>query len=161
MVFLKALLLYQLLRLGPQHYPWHCWTGLARKLVWVFYLVQINLNELFDQPNIKEHIIISRGHVSNSTDMKDSFSFYKTTDNRRSRENGLHLWVNCRSEWVGRLPSTLVQAVPALLKFSWGISTLMAQEIKNPPCGAGDLDLIPESERSLEENMATHSSILA
>ena len=37
----------------------------------------------------------------------------------------------------------------------------MAQVVKNPPCSAGDLDLIPGSERSLEENMATHSSILA
>ena len=26
----------QLLRLGPQHYPWHCCIGLARKFVWVF-----------------------------------------------------------------------------------------------------------------------------
>ena len=62
---------------------------------------------------------------------------------------------------MGRLPSTLIQAVPALLKFSRGIWTLMAQVVKNPPCSAGDPDLIPGSERSLEENMATHSSILA
>ena len=33
--------------------------------------------------------------------------------------------------------------------------------VKNPPANAGDAGLIPGSERSLEEEMATHSSILA
>ena len=36
--------------------------------------------------------------------------------------------------------------------------------VKNPPAnagGSGDVDLIPKSGRSLEEEMATHSSILA
>ena len=32
---------------------------------------------------------------------------------------------------------------------------------KAPACKAGDLGLIPESGRSLEKEMATHSSILA
>ena len=32
---------------------------------------------------------------------------------------------------------------------------------KEPACNAGDLDLIPGSERSPEKGMATHSSILA
>ena len=33
--------------------------------------------------------------------------------------------------------------------------------VKNPPVSAGDLDLIPESGRSLEKEMTSHSSILA
>ena len=33
--------------------------------------------------------------------------------------------------------------------------------VKNPPANAGDTDLTPESGRSPEEEMATHSSILA
>ena len=33
--------------------------------------------------------------------------------------------------------------------------------VKNPPANAGDTGSIPGSERSLEEEMATHSSILA
>ena len=33
--------------------------------------------------------------------------------------------------------------------------------VKNPPANAGDMGLIPGSERSLEKKMATHSSILA
>ena len=32
--------------------------------------------------------------------------------------------------------------------------------VKNPPAGAGDLGSIPGSGRSLEEEMATHSSTL-
>ena len=32
--------------------------------------------------------------------------------------------------------------------------------VKNPPAGAGDLGSIPRSGRSLEEEMATHSSTL-
>ena len=40
----------------------------------------------------------------------------------------------------------------------------MALMVKNPPANAGDIrdaGLIPESERSLREGMAMHSSILA
>ena len=40
----------------------------------------------------------------------------------------------------------------------------VALVVKNPPVNAGDIidaGLIPESRRSLEEGMATHSSILA
>ena len=33
--------------------------------------------------------------------------------------------------------------------------------VKNLPANAGDVGLIPELERSLEKEMATHSSILA
>ena len=33
--------------------------------------------------------------------------------------------------------------------------------VKNPPANAGGADPIPELGRSLEEEMATHSSILA
>ena len=33
--------------------------------------------------------------------------------------------------------------------------------VKNPPANAGDVGLIPGSERSLEEEMATHLRILA
>ena len=33
--------------------------------------------------------------------------------------------------------------------------------VKNPPANAGDSGLIPGSGRSLEKEMATHSSILA
>ena len=33
--------------------------------------------------------------------------------------------------------------------------------VKNLPANAGDMDLIPESGRPLEKEMATHSSILA
>ena len=33
--------------------------------------------------------------------------------------------------------------------------------LKNPPASAGDTDLIPGSERPLEKEMATHSSIFA
>jgi len=46
-------------------------------------------------------------------------------------------------------------------------STLLAQSVKNQPamqvttCNAGDPSLIPGSEDSLENEMATHSSILA
>ena len=41
------------------------------------------------------------------------------------------------------------------------VSSLVAQTVKNPPANAGDLGSIPESGRSLEKEMATHSSILA
>ena len=34
-------------------------------------------------------------------------------------------------------------------------------EVKNPPANAGDMGLIPGLGRSLEKEMATHSSILA
>ena len=34
-------------------------------------------------------------------------------------------------------------------------------EVKNPPANAGDVGPIPGSGRSLEKDMATHSSILA
>ena len=40
----------------------------------------------------------------------------------------------------------------------------VAPVVKNPPANAGDIrdvDLIPGSERPLEKEMATHSSILA
>ena len=37
----------------------------------------------------------------------------------------------------------------------------MTQDSKEPACNAGDLGSIPESGRSLEKEMATHSSILA
>ena len=37
----------------------------------------------------------------------------------------------------------------------------MVQMVKNPPTNVGDLGLIPGLGRSLEEGMATHSSILA
>jgi len=33
--------------------------------------------------------------------------------------------------------------------------------VKNPPANAGDMGLLPESGRSLEEEIATYSSILA
>ena len=33
--------------------------------------------------------------------------------------------------------------------------------VKNPPANAGDMDLIPGREDPLEEEMATHSSVLA
>ena len=33
--------------------------------------------------------------------------------------------------------------------------------VKNPPANAGDVGSIPGSEDPLEENMATHSSVLA
>ena len=32
--------------------------------------------------------------------------------------------------------------------------------VKNPPANAGDVGLIPESGRSLEKEMATHSHVL-
>ena len=37
----------------------------------------------------------------------------------------------------------------------------MVQMVKNPPTNAGDLGLIPGLGRSLEEGMATYSSVLA
>ena len=37
----------------------------------------------------------------------------------------------------------------------------MAQWVKNPLANAGDVGLIPQSEDSLEKEIATHSSILA
>jgi len=37
----------------------------------------------------------------------------------------------------------------------------MAQVVKNPPANAGDVASIPESGRSLGEEMASHFSILA
>ena len=37
----------------------------------------------------------------------------------------------------------------------------VAQMVKNLPANGGDLGSIPESGRSLEKEMATHSSILA
>ena len=37
----------------------------------------------------------------------------------------------------------------------------MAQTVESPPANAGDLGLIPGSERSPGEEMATHSSIIA
>ena len=37
----------------------------------------------------------------------------------------------------------------------------MVQWVKNPPANAGDLGLIPGLGRSLEKEMAIHSSILA
>ena len=37
----------------------------------------------------------------------------------------------------------------------------MAQRVKSLPANAGDLGVIPGSGRSLEKEMATHSSILA
>ena len=42
-----------------------------------------------------------------------------------------------------------------------GSSTTGGSVVKNPPASAGDADLIPGSEGSLEKEMATHSSILA
>ena len=39
-------------------------------------------------------------------------------------------------------------------------ASLVAQSTESA-CHAGDLDLIPESGRSLEKDMATHSNILA
>ena len=47
--------------------------------------------------------------------------------------------------------------------FKRGVSQV-APVVKNPPANAGDIrdvDLIPGSERPLEKEMATHSSILA
>ena len=41
----------------------------------------------------------------------------------------------------------------------WGFPG--ASVVKNPPANAGDVGLIPGSERSLEEEMATHLRILA
>jgi len=41
------------------------------------------------------------------------------------------------------------------------VASLVAQRVRNLPCNAGDLGLIPGMRRSLEKGMATHSSILA
>ena len=44
------------------------------------------------------------------------------------------------------------------------VASQVATVVKNPPANAGDIrdvDLIPGSERPLEKEMATHSSILA
>ena len=40
-------------------------------------------------------------------------------------------------------------------------ASLVAQNVEESACNAGDLGLIPGSGESLEEGMATHSSILA
>ena len=40
-------------------------------------------------------------------------------------------------------------------------ASLVAQMVKNLPASAEDLGLVPGSGRSLEKEMATHSSILA
>ena len=45
-----------------------------------------------------------------------------------------------------------------LYEFYW--ASLVAQMVEST-CNAGDLGLIPEWEYSLEEDMATHSSVLA
>ena len=48
--------------------------------------------------------------------------------------------------------------------FVWKYASLGASqvtlEVKDPPANAGDMGSLPRSGRSLEEGMATHSSIL-
>ena len=48
-----------------------------------------------------------------------------------------------------------------LMKLNGSSASLVAQTIKKSACNAGDLGSIPGLGRSLEEEMATHSSILA
>ena len=47
------------------------------------------------------------------------------------------------------------------MKLNGSSASLVAQTIKKSACNAGDLGSIPGLGRSLEEEMATHSSILA
>ena len=48
-----------------------------------------------------------------------------------------------------------------LIKLNGSSASLVAQTVKKSACNAGDLGSIPGLGRSLEEEMATHSSILA
>ena len=59
----------------------------------------------------------------------------------------------CVAGWPGRAPVLLS------VKREWAF--LGGSVVKNLPASAGDVGLIPELERSLEKEMATHSSILA
>ena len=55
----------------------------------------------------------------------------------------------------------LLDLFPAFPKTYFSLSAIGGSVVKNPPANAGDTVLIPGSGRSLEEEMATHSSILA
>ena len=62
----------------------------------------------------------------------------------------------------GGASSVSFAILPPELSTEW--SSPVAQIVKNPPANAGDLSdmgSIPESEDPLQEEMATHSSILA
>ena len=47
------------------------------------------------------------------------------------------------------------------MKLNGSSASLVAQTVKKSPCNAGDLGSIPGLGRSLEEEMATHSSTVA
>ena len=55
----------------------------------------------------------------------------------------------------------LLDLFPPFPKTYFSLSAITGSVVENPPANAGDTVLIPGSERSLEEEMATHSSILA
>ena len=63
----------------------------------------------------------------------------------------------CVASCQERAPVLLVESLS--LNREWAF--LGGSVVKNLPANAGDVGLIPELERSLEKEMATHSSILA
>ena len=70
----------------------------------------------------------------------------------------------CNAEDPSSIPASgrsLGEGIGYLLQCSW--ASLVAQRVKRPEfiCSVGDLGLNPGLGRSLEEGMATHSSILA
>jgi len=59
---------------------------------------------------------------------------------------------------------TLPQAASTVLVWlshSCVALSLSGSVVKNPPANAGDMSLTPRSRRSLQEEMVTHSSVLA
>ena len=62
-------------------------------------------------------------------------------------------------KWSGHEGGALENGMSALLKKA--LDFLDGSVVKNPPANAGDAGLIPGSEDPQEEEMTTHSSILA
>ena len=61
--------------------------------------------------------------------------------------------------WSGHEDGALKNGISALLKKAPGFPD--GSVVKNPPANAGDVGSIPGLGRSLEKEMATHSSFLA
>ena len=55
----------------------------------------------------------------------------------------------------------LLDLFPPFPKTYFSLTVIGGSVVKNPPANAGDTVLIPRSGRSLEEEIGTHSSILA
>ena len=101
---------------------------------------------------VEEHLLFLRTEVEFSHSMGPNFLLANMIETEVKR---------CRFHfgWPGAQLKT--RGSNTLEGFQVVQCNLLDSSVKNQPANTGDLDLIPESGRSLEKEMAPHSNILA